>query len=244
MNLANVLTAELAKVRTLPFTTLTALGTVLLGVIITAALAANASERGVAMTAGDAVTQAVPFAQVGIILLGILPAGHEYSGSQYRTSLVAVPNRTLFFAGKWLSAVIALAATAIVTTSLSLASAFITQQAMDAPGINTDSPTQPQGWILAGAAAYLTLIGLLSHAVAVLVRNRVPALVIMLVLVLLVPPLARNTGFSRWLPSRAGETLFSAGDADLTAVTGALVLCAWIIAVGAAAYISLRARDT
>jgi hypothetical protein len=51
----------------------------------------------------------VPYAQIGILVLGVLAAGHEYqAGAQIRASLLAVPRRPLLAVAK----VIALAVTA------------------------------------------------------------------------------------------------------------------------------------
>jgi hypothetical protein len=61
----------------------------------------------------------VPYARVGVLVLGVLAAGHEYqAGGQVRTSLLAVPRRPLLVVAK----TVALAATAtpfvLVTASL------------------------------------------------------------------------------------------------------------------------------
>src|SRR5659263_167129 len=240
VTLLTCVSSEITKLRTLPLAVLAAVGTVLIGAVITAALAANAVDQG-APAGATAVLQAVPFAQVGIILLGILPAAHEHAGSQFRTTLVAVPNRGLLATGKTLAALIALTVTAALTVGVSLATAAIAHHLSSVP-----LPARgAEPWALAGAAVYLSLIGMLAHVVALLVRHLVPALVTMLALVLVVPPLlAGVTEHARWLPDRAGSLLYLPGaDTALTPGTGALVLVGWVLVIGAAAVAAFITRD-
>ena len=98
---------------------------------------------------------------------------------------------------------------------------------------------------LAGAAAYLVLIGLLALALAVLLRSQLPPLVAMLGLVLVLSPLLSGlTEHARWLPDRAGSLLYQPGaDTVLTPAAGALVLLCWTAATGAAAAAAFLARD-
>jgi ABC-2 type transport system permease protein len=171
---------------------------------------------------------------VGLVLLGILPATHEYAGHQIRTSLVAVPNRLLLLTGKTIATLLGMTVTAAATIGASLVAVALTQSLLDAPA--SALRANGESWTLAGAAAYLVLIALLSHTVAVLSRHLVPALVGMLSLVLIVSPLlASFTEHARWLPDRAGARLYDPTDTVLTATTGALVLGGWISVTGAVA---------
>ncbi|AIY00420.1 hypothetical protein ART_0821 [Arthrobacter sp. PAMC 25486] len=231
--------AELSKLRTLPLVVLAAVGTVLLGAAIAVALAA--SELEASAGANEAVLASVPFAQLGIILLGVLPAAHEYAGAQFRTSLTAVPNRGAFLAAKSIAALLFTTATAVLTGAAGLLAATVTRAAMG----NSVSGGDVGPWALYGAVLYLSLIGLLAHAVALLVRHLVPALVTMLALVLIASPLvAAATEHARWLPDRAGSLLYIP-DADpvLSAGSGALVLLGWTLVTGIAATVRLITRD-
>ncbi len=157
----------------------------------------------------DLPVDVVPYAQAGFVLLGILPVGHEYAGRQSRTSLAAVPARGILITGKTAAAVVVLTLTAIIVAAMQ------------------------GGGRPAGAAAYLTIIGLLAHAIALLVRHLVPALVLVLCLVLIVSPLlAGFTEHARWLPDRAAAELYQPTDA---ALTGPLIAAVWIAAIGAVA---------
>lgn len=234
----NLVLAELSKLRTLPLAVLAAVGTVLLGAAISAAMAASAPQAPTGVI--DAVLASVPFAQLGIILLGILPAAHEYAGAQFRTSLTAVPNRVLYLAAKSIAALLVISVTAWLTLGAGLLAAVATRSAM---GITVAGDADPRA--LAGAALYLSMVGLLAHGVALLVRHLVPTLVVMLALVLIASPLVgAATEHARWLPDRAGSLLYLP-DADpvLSTGTGALVLLGWVLVAGLAAAVRFTSRD-
>lgn len=236
--LRNATGSELSKLLTLPAAIAAACASVLIGGAISGALAAGG--QGERPAAIDAVLATISFVQVCFIVLGVLPTTHEHDGGQLRTSLAATPGRGMFFAGKSAAAVIALGLTALAAVSASLAAAMLVQRLSGVAA----APAGASHWQLAGAAAYLVLIGLLSHAIATIARRLTPALVSALVVVFIVPPLLAVSEHARWLPTRAGGLLYTAGsDGALTAGTGALVLAGWILAAGAAAFLALRARD-
>ncbi len=212
MRLANIVLAELGKLRTLPMTVLTIVGTVAVAAAIVGA------QRRAAVP-----VDVVPYVQPGFVLLGILPVGHEYAGRQFRTSLIAVPARGRLVGGKIAAALVALAGTATTVVAM--------QYALTAEGT-------------VGEVAYLTIIGLLAFAVALLVRHLVPALVGTLFLVLILSPiLAAVTKHARWLPDRAAAELYHPADSVLTATTGTLVALAWVAALGAVATVSFQRGD-
>lgn len=237
---ARVVAAESDKLRTLPAAVLTAVGTVVAGAVLAAVLAANAVRQDQPVSVVTAVLQSVPYVQAGLILLGVLPAAHEYAGRQVLTTLTAVPDRVLLLTGKTLAAAVACALTASAALGAGTIAAAVTRHLLDAPV----PEHRTQSWALAGAVAHLVLLGLLAHAVAVLTRAMVPSLAGMLVLVLVLSPLsARFTEHARWLPDRAGMRLYDSGDPVLTAATGGLVLLGWIGATGALAALRFVRRD-
>jgi hypothetical protein len=79
-------------------------------------------------------------------------------------------------------------------------------------------PADVDVWRRLGAAAYLVLAGLLTLALAILLRSLVASLMTMLALLLLASPLLSGyTEHVRWLPDRAGSVLYqSGGDPALT----------------------------
>lgn len=234
-----VVSAELHKLRTLPTAVLTAIGTVLSGAVIAAILNGSAAGADAPASATTVVRQGVPLIQVGLILLGILPAAHEYAGSQIRTTLIAVPNRLVLTMGKTLAALATATLTATAAVGASVLIAWAGLHAQDVERL-----TDADVLTAAGAVVYLVLIALLSHAVALLVRALVATLVGMLSLVLIVSPLLSGlTEHARWLPDQAGAQLYGGTDTVLGPTTGALVLLTWVIAVATTGTVSLVRRD-
>lgn len=223
VRLLDVTAAELGKLRTLPIVAATAVGTVVIGAAIAAALASGPDTPSSPVAV---LLATLPFVQPGIAALGVLPVAHEYAGRQYRTTLTAVPDRMLLVVAKTLAALVATALTAAATVGACLAVA----------GGISGGPRP-----IAGAVAYLTLLGLLSHTVALLMRHLVPALVTMLGLVLIVSPLLRgHTEHARLLPDRAAAALYDASGAVLS---GLMVTFAWIATIGTVAAVRFVQRD-
>ncbi|MFF0867129.1 ABC transporter permease [Nonomuraea sp. NPDC003560] len=235
----NIVAAELVKLRTLPATLITTVTTVTGTATLAIVFAAGRDRLGGSPSAAEAALGVLEYGQVGFILLGILAVATEYGGSQIRTSLAAVPGRTLLMAGKTIAYVVAASLTALLTIGISLLAARLT------PGM---SWAGGRLGVLAGAGAYLVLIGLLGYAVAALVRDLIAALVTMLALVLVVPPLLTgHTTLAAYLPSRAGMRMYEIGPAlqeDLTPVQGAGILTGWLVLALATAVISFVKRDT
>ncbi|MEU4385445.1 hypothetical protein [Promicromonospora sp. NPDC023805] len=237
--LAHIAVAELGKLRTLPVAVMTTVGTAVIGALVAAALTAQLVDHGLPASAAAVTAQAVPFLQIGLILLGVLPMSHEHDGGQLRTTLTAVPRRGLLLAGKSIATLLCLALAASAAVGGVVAATALTGRLLDAPPAE-DVAGQP----VVGAAGYLVVVGLLAHAVALLVRSLIPALVGTLSLVLIVSPLlAGLTRHARWLPDRAARELYDPTDAVLTAATGTLVMLAWIALVGGIAAVLFVRRD-
>ncbi|AHW65276.1 Putative membrane protein [Corynebacterium glyciniphilum AJ 3170] len=222
--------AELQKLRTLPAVALTIVATAAFTVVFTAALGGPSEDMP--------VLQIIPFMQVGVILLGILPSAHEYAGSQFRTTLAAEPHRGRLLLGKTLAASIVVVVAVILTVGSGVLMAMVSG------GAGSSSSGDDASRLL-GAAVYLVLIGVFSHLVTVSVRYMIPALVGLLGVVVVFPPMiAAVTEHARWLPGEAGGLLYrSQPDAVLGPVTGALVLLGWILVAGVIAAVVMHRRD-
>ncbi|MGW2183021.1 hypothetical protein ACWCXX_34170 [Streptomyces sp. NPDC001732] len=233
-------TAELSKLRTLPVAVSAVLGTIGIGAAIGAALARMAS-ADTAIPDTAIALKVVPYVQIGAILLGILPVAHEYEGRQICTTLASVPDRGRVIAAKSIACGTVLAVTLLAT----IASVLGTVSLIRWTGGGIPAAT-PQEWErTAGAVLYLVLIGLLAHAATLVLRHLVPALITMLVLVLVLPPVLAGLGeHARWLPDRAGTQLYAPADMVLTPGTGALVLLGWVLVVGAPGAIRFLRADT
>jgi ABC-2 type transport system permease protein len=220
--------AELIKLRTLPAAWITGLVAVVVAVVVTAA----ASTIDPAADAVTIVLGSVAFLQVGSIVLGVVAVASEYGGQELRTTLTAVPNRVVSLAGKGLAQLIATTVMSVVA----LAAAVSTGWALE--------PVRASLWWVAGAAAYLVLVGMLAGAVTVVLRSLVSSLVVMLVGVVVASPLLGSvTDQARWLPDQAGRALFSPDPGPFGPVVGAAVVLAWVLLAGTAAFVAYVARD-
>ncbi len=237
--------AEVDKLRTLPAVGLSMLGTVLAGAVLAgiqvAAASATVPAERAPVTAAYVVLASVPYLQAGLVLVGAWPVAHEHAGRQLGTSLRAVPRRTTFVMAKTIAALVPIVLTAALATGAALLAAAVVRTGTGA----APAPAPPgAAWLLAGAVAHLTLVGLLSHAVALLVRHLVPTLVGVLGLVLIASPvLSGITAHARWLPDRAAAQLYDRTDEVLTWATGALVALAWIALIGGMGVARLVRRD-
>ena len=150
---------------------------------------------------------AVGYAQAGFLILGVLAVASEHqAGGQIRTTLLAMPRRLRLYAGK----TVALAA---ATLPVALAAA-------------AGDPA---------ATAYLVSTTLLAFAAATLVRQAVPAVLVVLGLYFTASPLLRGrwAGLGAYLPDTAGW----ADPRDLTATA------AWTACLLAIAAWSFHRRD-
>ncbi|MEU6645175.1 hypothetical protein ABZ863_21805 [Saccharomonospora sp. NPDC046836] len=213
----NVVAAELGKLRTLPAVPVTVAVTILAMLGLAAAFAANAAGTGL---------RAVNYGQLGLIVLGILTAASEYSSGQIRTSLASVPNRALLLVGKVLAYLAVAAPVSLLAVAGSAALGGV-------PVLTARS---------LGATTYLTLIGLLGLAAAVVLRSLAGTFALMATLVLVASPLLVSvTALARYLPDRAGMQLYQPG--DLTAIHGGAVMTAWIMAALTLAIVTFVKRD-
>ncbi|WP_435123729.1 hypothetical protein [Micromonospora tulbaghiae] len=232
----NIITAELIKLRSLPVVLATIGGTVAAAVALTAAVAASETTTSPAQV----VIRSITFVQVGLILLGALVIGTDYTGSNMRTALTATPNRGTFLAGKCVAYLLAAVTTSAATVVAGLLTATLTLAVRDRP-----TETGADAWPMIGVGVYLVLIGILGLALALLLRSLVPPLVAMLSLVLIVSPLLSTlTSYAQYLPDQAGSLLYHPQTAaELTSGTGVLVLLTWIAAIGTGAVMEFRNRD-
>ncbi|MGA4539334.1 hypothetical protein ACPA54_05015 [Uniformispora flossi] len=226
--------AELAKLATLPAFRCAALVMTAAGVALTTLHSTAPTGE---TTAAAAVARAVPFLQVGPILLGVLAAATEYDGGQIRTTLTAVPNRTTALTGKAAACLAAAGATTTATAALATA-----RLAADPTGREPTSLGSP--CTIVGIVAYLVLISLLAHGLAITLRSAIPPLAIMLTLVLIASPLLSEvTDYARWLPDQAGKPLYQPSPTPCTPWNSAVILLLWTTATSLAAATTFLKRD-
>ena len=117
----------------------------------------------------------IAYAQAGFVVLGVLAVTSEYSGGQVRTSLISVPRRVGLMAAKGLALTSAAAPAAAVSVLVSR----LVRPAATGSGV-------------ASGIGYLTLVALLSAAVAALTRRSLPALTVLLGWFFIATPLLRE----------------------------------------------------
>ncbi|MDP3953002.1 hypothetical protein [Microbacterium sp.] len=233
----NTVAAELIKLRSLPAVLTTMGGTV----VAAAALSATIVASDASADAVHVVAQSVTFVQVGLIVIGVLAVGTEFSGRSMRIALIATPARMTLLTGKSIAYLVAAACTSAPAVGAGVLTATLVRSLVGTPSVAHASI-----WpVLLGAWTYLVLIGLLAFALSFLMRSLIPPLVGMLSLVLIVSPmLASVTSNAQYLPDRAGSVLYQAeADSTLSPEVGILVLIAWIAVISVGAVTRFRTRD-
>lgn len=264
-----VVAAEWTKLLGLRSTTAIAVLTVALTGLLTHLFAGAASgDPGFVPTRN--LTDALPLAFLGPLVLGVLVGTGEFSTGTFRTTFAAVPRR-----------VPVLAAQALVTAGFTLGLAVLTVGAavlgiLPAAASRDTTPdlsgaAVPQ--LLLGSVCFLVGTALLGLAIGALLRRPVPALVTAFVVLLVLPvvlslavdvatgpPVASAAGTTppgtvavntveTFTPVGAGGVLMNPGGGgldgapDLGAPGAALVLAAWVALPMAAAAYRLRRRD-
>jgi ABC-type transport system involved in multi-copper enzyme maturation permease subunit len=242
ITLESVVVAELIKLRTLPAVALTVAATPTLAAGLAAVLAISLDGTQTATpVAVHAALQAVPYAQVGFILLGILAVASEYTGSQIQSTLTSVPRRCLLLAGKtvaYLLVAMVVASTTVVA-AVTAAHIAVPEHRLPLHTLAAESTVRH----LAGAIAYLTLIGLVALAAAVLIRNPTGSLATMLGLVLVVSPLLHMvTEWATYLPDVAGAQLYQP-EPELSPLAGGTLLLAWTAGALTVSAMAFQRRD-
>ncbi|GII63643.1 hypothetical protein Skr01_37280 [Sphaerisporangium krabiense] len=182
IRLADLLRAELTKIRTLPAAWI-ALAVALLGGTLLGLLSATDAVR----VAGRQGTVAI--AQLGTVMLApayvvlavpVFAAGGEYRGGQLRVTLAATPDRGRLFAAKLLATC---AATALAATVVVLSGRLVRLAA----GGGLPGADGGPGRAVAEVTAYV-LLGLVGHGLAVAAKGVVVPLAVLAALPVLVSP--------------------------------------------------------
>lgn len=201
-------------------------------------------------------------AQLVVAVLGALVITGEYGTGMIRSTFTAVPRRLPALAGK----VLVFGATTFAVSFGSLAvSALVTVPLLGANGFDVDVADGTVWLGLVGAAAFVTLIGLLSLGLGTIIRSTAGAIAASLGLLLVLPTILQIFGaLSRlqwvvdaaaFLPSSAGAALTSYPSEPvevppgmivpltLQPLEGLLVLLAWTAVPLVIGAVLLRRRD-
>lgn len=192
----------------------------------------------------------VHLAQIIIGVLGVLVISGEYATGMIRSSLTAVPKRLPVLWGK----AIVLSAVTLALMLVAVFVAFFAGQAILA-GKDMDVALTGDGVLraLAGAALYLTGIGVIGLALGALLRHTAGAITTLFAILLVVPgllglvlPDSWAEALNPYLPSNAGQSFMAAIDSGqglLSPLAGFAVFAAYVVVLLGAAALALVRRD-
>ncbi|XID92691.1 ABC transporter permease [Paenibacillaceae bacterium WGS1546] len=241
--IVQTLAAELSKLWSLPAAWLIVGGSLILNLVLSAAFA-SAGLQGLTGTRNvlDIGLASISYTQAGYIILGIMASCSEYTGGQIRTTLTAMPRRSLQLVAAHLALTFIVIPAAITTAAsgVLLAAIVLDASASFDPGSAVN--------ILAGVTGSLCLTTLISAAIGVLLRRTLPAAAVVLGYYFIAGPLLREqTAYAKYFPDTAGVAMWFPQSGDSSAPTpaqGAILLIAWTIAMFAITVVVYRNRDT
>jgi ABC-2 type transport system permease protein len=186
-----------------------------IGAAITAGTAASWSRTSPSNQASFDPTQASVaglfyLGQLVIVVLGAMTITAEYSTGMIRTSLTAMPRRTVVYAAK--AAIFAVVA--LVITFVAAFASFYLGQALLTSTHDTATLSQPNVLrAVVGSALYVTLCGLFAFAIGAILRHTAGTITAVIGLLFVIPilvhllPQSWYQDVDRWLPDAAGRAL-------------------------------------
>jgi len=249
-----VLASEWIKMRSLRSTVLTLLAAVVAMVVLAWLIgwATNAHwnqmgpDERAQFNAIDRSLGGVNLAQLAIGVLGVLLVTGEYATGMIRATFAATPRRLPVI---WAKAGLYAAVTCILMLVSAFFAFLIGQHFLATHGTTLGAP---HAWrAIFGVAGYLTLIGILAVTFGFMIRSTAGGIASLFGLLLVLPgigqllPTSWQTHTLPYLPNNAGSAFYSANPdpSALSAGTGFVVLCLWVIAALVCAAIIVRRRD-
>ena len=231
--------AELLKLRT----TRTALGFLAAALLLTALFVTVGALTGTFHSADDSLDTINPsFAPLLALIAAIVGVTGEYRHGTIAATFIAEPVRRRQVAAQALAYALAGAALALACWVLQLVLGVPLLSSQDAPGlIFGDVIGRATREVLASA-----LLAALGAGVGALVRHQAGALIGALVTLLFLEPAlyALVDAVKGYGPLDSAASLIGQGDrADLSALTGGLVLAAWTAVAVAAGVLATERRD-
>lgn len=185
---------------------------------------------------------------IGIAIIGVIAASSEYVSKQVVTSLLAVPRRLQLALAKAAALCILVTVIGIVTIpTMSL----LSQIRLGDISVIRDGVPETLVWRWVGGLVLWVATAQIGFALALLMRQALIPLLVMIVVSQLTLPLVNLVPLAQYLPFAAGTQLFDAAmitssrpDAALTPAAAALTLAAWTGGLLLAAILRFRQRDT
>jgi len=238
---ADAVHAEASKLWTLPATWLLLGGTLALTIVLSIAFGTRVNiSPGQTVNILDYGVIAVTWTQCGFFLLGVIASTSEYIGGQIRTTLTAIPDRTAWRLAATVALVTFAFVAGLVTVATGIATILVTA-GVSVTALDLGLAVR----ITLSAAAYLTLMSVLSSALGLLIRRAIPAAAILLLYLLILSPLLQSQNWY-FLPDIASYTLWFASVPDTAppATVAWAVLLAWTLAFLVPSISVARRRDT
>jgi hypothetical protein len=258
------LRAEWTKLRTSPSTRWLLLGTALVTILVSTAvaMAADVTHCPTPATCQDDIPKlslsGVRVAQVAVLVLAVLAITNEYGTRMITLTFAATPRRHVVLLSKVVTvvAVTAVAAGVGVLGAVGAARLILPGNGFTAalgyPELSLlDGPTLRAA---AGSVVYLALIAMLGTAIGTIVRDTAAAILAMTVLLFLSPVFSMFITDPVWLrrverfsPMSAGLAIQATRDVAALPITpwgGLGVLAAYAVTATAVGVLLLAARDT
>jgi len=198
----------------------------------------------------DVALAGVNIGQLAIGVLGILVISGEYSTGMIRSTLIAVPKRLPVLWAK--AAVYALVAFVLMLPAVLIAF-FGSQAILRNHHILEISFSHPGvARTVIGGAVYLMLLGVFALGLGAIVRNTAGGIATFAAIMFVIPPLLNvlpsswNNAINPYLPSTAGQAIFSLthGSDTLAPGPGLALFCGYTALSLALAAVLLVRRDT
>jgi ABC-2 type transport system permease protein len=198
----------------------------------------------------DVALAGVNIGQLAIGVLGILVISGEYSTGMIRSTFIAVPKRLPVLWAK--AAVYALVAFALMLPAVVIAF-FGSQAILRNHHILEISFSHPGvARTVIGGAVYLMLLGVFALGLGAIVRNTAGGIATFAAIMFVIPPLLNvlpsswNNAINPYLPSTAGQAIFSLthGSDTLAPGPGLALFCGYTALSLAIAAVLLVRRDT
>lgn len=184
---------------------------------------------------------ALNFGQIAAISFGATALSSEFLNGALRISLMAVPNRSLFYVAK-MAVVGGLAL--LVGLITSFATFLVGQLFMGEYAIGLEEPGALRAAF--GGGVYLALMALFAAGLAAVLRSAVAVLGLLIPFILIVSFVVGDIagGVAQYFPDRAGQlVLHGQHEGSLGPWTGLSVTAGWAAVALAAGWWAMRKRD-
>jgi len=184
--------------------------------------------------------------QLAMIAFGVMVVSGEYSTGMIRSSLAAVPQRSVFLAAKILVAGTLVLLVGMATSFLAF---FIGQALLGEHSVSIEDEGVLRA--VAGGGVYMTLIALFAMGLTFLLRSPLLAFAILMPFFFLISNILGTVDatkeYAQYLPDQAGKTVTAVVPESLDRpygpYEGLLIMVAWTVAALIAGWIVLKKRD-